>query len=248
MRRLTAVLPLVLISCGLALYLAGWTPESVVNSLQDLGLSHRPEFAVPVFIVLGTLCMAMMIPKTLVSLTAGALFPLPTACLVLVLTAVTAAIVNYHLARWCWPIRRQIGNAENDAAAALENGPAADAALPEILAHMARGAGYYLHLLIRLSPIPTTIISYTMGAVGAKRTPYIVAAFLAAFPQLLYVYASNAAVNSHADGRSQSASDLQQYSSWGTLCVAIVVSIILPRIALTQIRLIRNRPTLASPR
>ncbi|MCC9600582.1 VTT domain-containing protein [Stieleria sp. JC731] len=208
--------------------MAGFEVTSVAESIRQHG-----SVAIPLFIVLGMAGMSMMVPKTLVSLAAGSLFPFPTACAVLILTAVLAAMVNYHIARWCWPIEKMkpitahTGHAER---------PLADAPLASVLIYMARDAGFYLHLLIRLTPIPTTVISYSMGAAKAKRTPYLAAALVAAIPQLLYVYAANAALS------NQASDDLQRLTSILSFGIAIVVSLVLPRIAMTQIRSIRQQP------
>lgn len=132
------------------------------------------------FVVLGTLAMCLFVPKTFVSIAAGSVFGLMVGGPTLAVTAVVSAWVNYHLGRW------SLGHSSIDVEA-----EAADASWREalrIIRSGAREANLGTHLLVRLSPIPTTIISYTMGASRARQIPYLAAALLAAGPQLLWVH------------------------------------------------------------
>jgi uncharacterized membrane protein YdjX (TVP38/TMEM64 family) len=130
------------------------------------------------FIVMGTTMMSLFIPKTLISIAAGGLFAMPDGCWVLSATAVVSAIVNYHIGRWSLSGARQQLN-ERQALSPSWLGRVSDTV---------QDGGVGLHLMIRLAPIPTTIISYSMGASGARQGPYILAALLATIPQWLWVY------------------------------------------------------------
>ena len=102
---------------------------------------------------------------------------------------------------------------------------------------MAAGAGFGLHLLVRLSPVPTMVISYAMGACRARQLPYLFAAAVAVIPQILWVHSGTAATLA-----SDSSTTTAQ---WVSIALAItgglLVAVIVPREALKRIR--ENHPS-----
>ncbi|MFG0266305.1 MAG: VTT domain-containing protein [Rhodopirellula sp. JB055] len=176
------------------------------------------------FVILGTLAMCLFVPKTFVSLAAGSVFGLMVGGPTLAVTAVVSAWVNYHLGRW------SLGHSSID----IEE-EASDASWRETLRIIrlgARDANLGMHLLVRLSPIPTTIISYSMGAAGARLVPYLAAALLAAGPQLLWVHCgavASEAMSSVAESGA-AGSDLTRWLGLATSVVAaVLLSVLVPR-------------------
>ena len=64
----------------------------------------------------------------------------------------------------------------------------------QVMHDLATDAGFAFHLMVRLTPLPTTLISYTMGANGSHLKPFIAAAAVAVAPQLFWVQSGSAAV------------------------------------------------------
>ena len=78
-------------------------------------------------------------------------------------------------------------------------------------------AGWGLHLLVRLSPVPTMLISYAMGAMKARFVPYMIAAVLAGIPQVAWVYSGA--------GASRALQDRSTLADWLNLSCSLVVAI-----------------------
>jgi len=223
-RRLS--LPVGLIACGLVFYLLGFRPGDLSRRLQATGV-WAPFF----FWIAGVTSMSLMMPKTMVSLTAGALFGTALGCPLMLLTAVTAAGLNYAIGKhWIGS-----GTDPTEESLAMEQLSSEEALTwREAIRRLARDAGFGLHLLVRLSPLPTTLISYSMGVARARFTPYVLAATVAVFPQFLYVHAASMATATGSDDR------YRWVSSALSLSLAVTVSLTLPRVALRRLREIRS--------
>jgi len=182
-----------------------------VNVVSDL--VEVAGMAAPIwFIVLGTFLLCLFVPKTFVSLAAGGLFGFLTGSFVLILTALVSAWVNYHLGRWSLRQResqrvpllvREIGKTAGDA-----------------------GLGF--HLMARLMPVPTTVISYAMGAARARWLPYLGGALLGALPQLLWVYCGTAAREVQQLSERQELSAVRIAAYGISLTAAVLMSIVVP--------------------
>lgn len=222
-RRLS--LPLVLACIGMALLVSGYRFGDLSLWLKTTG-----NWAPLLFIAAGTVSMSMMMPKTMVSLAAGALFGTQAGCPIMLVTAIAAAILNYQIGKhWIGSGRDFSSSPVNQAASDTPPNK-----LSVALAQMARDAGFGLHLLVRLSPIPTTLISYSMGAVQARTVPYVGAAAVAVLPQLLYVHAASLAMDADQFERNR------WISSVMSLAVAVIVSIALPQIAMRRLKQLRG--------
>ncbi|SMP39663.1 hypothetical protein SAMN06265222_101340 [Neorhodopirellula lusitana] len=90
------------------------------------------------------------------------------------------------------------------------------------IATTAHQAGLGFHLLVRLTPIPTTVISYAMGAASARQIPYVTAALLASIPQWLWVYCA-------ASASEGSPSTAKWFSIGCSAFAAIALSFWIPR-------------------
>lgn len=166
-------MPIVLFALGASWLASGQSLHVARQWLADFGNAG------PIgFIVVGTVLMSLFVPKTIVSIAAGGVFAMPNGFWILSLTAVVSAVVNYHIGRWSLGgIRKPIHDNESKWLGSLGR-----------FASTAEVGGIGFHLMIRLLPIPTTIISYSMGASGARQRPYLLAALLATIPQWLWVY------------------------------------------------------------
>ncbi|MCA9137144.1 MAG: VTT domain-containing protein [Planctomycetales bacterium] len=222
-------LPLALISVGMVLLASGYRFGDLSGWLQSTG-----KWAPLLFIAAGVLAMSMMTPKTMVSLAAGAMFGTQVGCPTMLVTAVAAAVVNYQIGRHWIGSGRAFSESLDRPSESHQPEPQ-PTTLPAALATMARDAGFGFHLLVRLSPIPTTLISYSMGAVQARLTPYTAAAAVAVLPQLLYVHAASLAMDMDQSQR------YRWISSVLSLAVAVIVSITLPNLAMQRLKQLRGR-------
>lgn len=222
---------------GFALYVLGYRFDHLSEELQSTGT--RAPF---LFGTLGVAAMSMMVPKTVVSLSAGALFGSSVGCLTMFFTAIAAAALNYGVGRF-WIVNATDQNSTNDATSSQEGNRQSRSSTPHpiplraALIRLARQAGFGMHLLIRLTPVPTSVISYSMGATKARFVPYLTAAALGVIPQFLYVHAASMVTEPEVSQR-------YRYTSAAiSLVTAIVVSVVLPKIALKRIRIIRDAET-----
>jgi uncharacterized membrane protein YdjX (TVP38/TMEM64 family) len=233
LRRLS--LPAVLILFGVILLLLGFRISDLSDRLRSTG-----NWAPILFITAGVISMSMLMPKTMVSLAAGALLGTAVGCPIMLVTAVAAATLNYSIGKY-WiaagndPGTNSVENSQT--ACGVSSTVPSSVKWPMAIRQMARDAGFGVHLLVRLSPIPTTLISYSMGAAGARFMPYLAAAAAGVLPQFLYVHAASLATDADQSLR------YRWISSILSLSVAAIVSIALPPIAAGKLKEIRATPT-----
>ena len=141
----------------------------------------------------------------------------------MLIIAVVAAALNYAIGRW-W-LFESINRKLNDA------GQRNRAMWVRAVRDVASDAGFGFHFLIRLSPVPTTLISYAMGASGSRMRPFLLAAAVAVIPQTLWVHGGTAAtlIADHND------SALRWTSVAIAVLAAIAISILVPRMAMARI-------------
>lgn len=207
---------------------AGFDPRNLDSWMRDCG-----PWAPPLFVGLGVSAMTLMVPKTLVSITAGALFGTWMGSTLMLITAVLAAILNYSIGRW-WlldSIHRRLVFAEN------QPQPNRPLVWLGAVKEISTEAGFRFHLLVRLMPIPTTLISYTMGATGSRLRPFLSAAAVAVIPQMLWVHGGTAATM--IDGPD--ASRLRWASIIVSVLAAVAISIIVPREAIKRVEAMNRR-------
>lgn len=164
----------------IALFLLGviWLASGQSITVARLWLAEFGNAGPIGFIVIGTGLMSLFVPKTIVSIAAGGIFGMPDGFWILSLTAVVSAMINYQIGKWSLQgITRSINDGDTKIRRSLGR-----------LASTAESGGVGFHLMVRLLPIPTTVISYSMGASDARQRPYLLAALLASVPQWLWVY------------------------------------------------------------
>lgn len=181
------------------------TAEQLRRSLEATG-----DFAPFVFVATGVVLITLFVPKTVVSVVAGAIFGTLAGSLLMVIVAMGAAALNYFLARWLardqwatWSARRPYW---------------------EAVRNVTQNGGFRLHLLLRLAPIPTMVIGYACGAAGARFIPFLFAAGAAVAGQVLWIH-SGAIAGDVISGETVAGGPAT--ARWASLVVAVGASVIL---------------------
>ncbi len=213
------LVPTLLVACGIVLLASGIDIRDTQQWLRSLGI-----WAPFAFIFIAIALMSVLLPKTAISVTAGVLFGTTTGSVLMVIIAVTAATTNYCIGRW-WlkdSIDQRLDTAATDQGKTR---------LLRTIRDMAGDAGFFSHLLVRLAPIPTMVISYSMGAAGARVRPYLLAAAVAVIPQMLWVHSGSVATSiGTAD------SNVAQWTGVVvSVIMAILISILIPRAAMKRL-------------
>lgn len=146
-----------------------------IKNLTD-SLSGVSELSVIWFILLAIGLMSTFVPKTLISILCGTLYPPLLGCILIVLIATTAAVINFLIGRFIKP-KIDASTVAGRSAISL------------------RDAGFGLHLLVRLSPVPSMMISYLCGALRCRFRPYVTAAAVAAATQWVWVIAASTTID-----------------------------------------------------
>lgn len=176
-----------------------------------------------IFLALYVLAAVLLVPGSLLTLGAGAVFGLVRGTVLVSLASTLAAtaafLLGRHLARTV--VSRRI--AGNERLAALDRAVAAE--------------GWKVVLLTRLSPVfPYTVMNYVFGLTPVKVGPYVLATWLGMLPgTVLYVYLGTL-VGAAAAGRgARTAAEWALYSLGLAATVAVTVYITrLARQALTR--------------
>ncbi len=226
-----ALLPLTLIAGGVVLVMSGWNVSDFRQWLNAAG-----SWAPLVFVFTAVAAMTLMVPKTAVSVTAGVLFGTALGSFLLLIVAVMAAALNYAIGRW-WLYE----SIELKLAAA---GQSNRSLLLRAVRDMASEAGLRFHLLVRLAPVPTTMISYAMGASGSRIGPFLLAAAITVIPQTLWVHGGTAVT---LIGQPHSA-PLQWIGPIISILAAITISVLIPPLALQRVEALRRRREAAGKR
>ncbi|TWT82559.1 SNARE associated Golgi protein [Planctomycetes bacterium CA13] len=208
------IVPAVLLLAALLFAAVGVDVDEVQQWIANQG-----NAATFLFVVVGIVMMSTVVPKTAIAVSAGALFGMLTGSLLLLLIATLAAMLNYAIGRW-W-LRRYL-----DEKVASSKSPWA-----AVIREMAAEAGVGFHLLIRLSPIPTMMISYSMGASSARRIPYLIAAIAAVVPHSIWVYSGSSAMVAGSD----SGNGLAWLHTAIAITFGLVVGIVVPREAMRRL-------------
>jgi uncharacterized membrane protein YdjX (TVP38/TMEM64 family) len=211
----------------------------LVHSQSDMAglrtwLDSSGPLAPILFISIGILLMSAFVPKTVMSIMAGALFGTGLGSGLMLVVAVVAALVNYHIGRW-WmkrPDPQMSDQQTADPAGPESQSLSKQDLVVQSISRMAAEAGFGAHLLVRLLPVPTTVISYGMGAAQARLRPYLIAAAVAVIPQTLWVHSGTAAT---LVGETSTTT-----AQWVSIAMAIVggllIAVIIPQRVLRQIR------------
>ena len=191
-------------------------------------LEQAGPWAPVFFIAIATSLMSLCIPKTAVSLTAGAMFGVAQGMSLLMVVVTLAAASNYCIG-YAWFGYASSGRSRTSPKREPDS-------LVDAIMTVAAKAGLWLHTLVRLSPVPTMVISYGMGAIRARFAPYIVAAVLASIPQVLWVHSGAKASQVAVSQLTTSPADSMQWLGLAvSLGVAVIATIVIAREAKRQL-------------
>ena len=219
------LLPLAVVClCGAIFVYSGIRLDDVTQRLRGTG-----AWAPFLFGLVGVIAMSIMVPKTWISVAAGALLGTTVGCFTMLLAAMAAASLNYFIGL-LW-VHRTGGPTPTETLIV----PGEEVSLRSTIILLAREAGFGIHLLIRLAPLPTCIVSYSMGAASARFLPYLIAAGAAVIPQCFYIHAAAIATSDNND------SPYKQVSFYFSIAVILFVVIALPRIVLKRLNETREQ-------
>ncbi|MEC8473865.1 MAG: VTT domain-containing protein [Planctomycetota bacterium] len=128
------------------------------------------------FILAGTMALVLLVPKTPVSILCGAFYGWSLGTALMMAIAFSAATINYCLGFYLF----------HSALETLTESFRHKRWVP-MLRQTTKVADLKMHVLIRLTPIPTSIISYVMGASGSQLKPFLIGSCLAVIPQSLWI-------------------------------------------------------------
>lgn len=128
------------------------------------------------FVLAGTMALVLLVPKTPVSILCGALYGWSLGTALMMAVAFSAATINYCLGFYLF----------RSALETLTISSRYKSWVP-VLRQTTKVADLKMHVLIRLTPIPTSMISYVMGASGCKLKPFLIGSCLAVIPQSLWI-------------------------------------------------------------
>ena len=177
-----------------------------------MSLDWAAEISPALFLVVAVIAMSTVVPKTAVSIVCGSLYSVPVGCAMITAIATTAAAINYSIGHRVYRIPHRPGTRWHAVAQTLRHADMAG------------------HLLVRLSPVPTMVISYLCGSLCCRRRPYLVAAAAASVPQWLWVAAAGAGVAASREGTT-----LRYVTAAVAVTAAIVAAVWIGRTAASRL-------------
>lgn len=116
-----------------------------------------------VFIALFVVLTSFILPESIFSVTAGAIFGFKVGIMVIMLSMVMACVVQYFVAKGLFKKRIEAMLAKKPQLLAIQNAVIQDE--------------FRLQLMLRLTPLNPAIISYMFGAAGVKIKGFIICCF-----------------------------------------------------------------------
>jgi uncharacterized membrane protein YdjX (TVP38/TMEM64 family) len=165
-----------------------------------------------IYALVYALCCVFLVPGSILTLGAGAIFGVARGAVVVVAGATLGAIASFFLARTILRSKVRSLTAKNPRFDALDRA-------------IAREGGKIV-FLIRLSPIfPFTYMNYAFGLTGVTAAAYSLATFLGIIPgTVAFVYLGYAAAGAATGGNSTLRTILQIIGAIATLVVTIFVA------------------------
>ncbi len=157
------------------------THNEVIAWIEQAGTEQAGTWLPVAFVCIGICLISLFVPKSVLSFAAGALFGTLQGTTLMVAVATIAAVINYIVARWLLHdfVIRWAHRSEK----------------VEAVRRIAKKGGFKAHLLLRLTPVPTMLVSYGCGAFAARTTPFTLAAAVAVAGQVLWVHSGHLAKN-----------------------------------------------------
>lgn len=205
-----AVAGLVLLAVGRGMDLEAWLGRAL-DGVASLG-----PWGPVLFAGLYVLATVALVPGSLLTLGAGAVFGLGAGFVVVSLASTTAATVAFLISRYLAreAVARKLGRHEK--LAALDRAVAAE--------------GWKIVLLTRLSPVfPFTLLNYAFGLTQVKLSHYVLASWVGMLPgTVMYVYLGSLA-NVEVGPRGRTPGEWVLYGVG--LCATVAVTVLVTRLA-----------------
>lgn len=215
MRSSRSWLPAIPIVVGIVLWYSGVRLNDWNQWVANAGV-----WAPLLFVLVGIASLTLLVPKTAVSVLSGAMFGTLVGSLLMLCVAVVAAALNYGIGRW-W-LRDQMNRT-------IEASPTQS--WLRAIRDVAAESDFRFHLMLRLTPLPTAMISYAMGASGSRMGPFLLGAALAVIPQSLWVHGGTAVTALSEPGTSS----LRWFGIVLSLAAATATAIAVPRLAMHRL-------------
>lgn len=211
-RRLLAYTALALLAL-VAVAGLGRQLETELHAAESWLAAHG-AWGLVAFALLYVVVTSLLVPESVLSVAAGALFGLAAALPAVMLAAVAAAFLQYHLGHGLLHRRVDRWLATRPKLAAIQRAVLADE--------------LRLQFLLRLTPLNPATMSYLLGATGVRPTGFLVAT-LALLPHLFFEvylgYAGRHVVRVAGGGRSAAIEDVALAAGLvATVVVMVVVS------------------------
>ena len=174
------------------------------------------------FVLIAIIAMSIVLPKTMVSISAGALFGFGSGACMVTIIALSTAVLNYAIGRWIL---------SNKIEGRIQQMKSHGTSWPRALHELASEGGLRFHLLFRFAPIPSMIVNYSMGAAKARFIPFWISALIGVLPQLLWVHSGTLASQNPAED----AATWRWATALLSLVAAIAISILIPRQVMRKI-------------
>lgn len=205
---------------GGGLALLWWVGHHVADEVQVLErhIESLGLWGTVVFVLLMLVLTSVFVPESLMSMVAGFAYgPVWGTLLAFVAVALTA-IANFHMASRL--LQRPI-------ARVLEGSPKLKA-----IQSAANRQGFRLMLLLRLTPLSPVMVSYALGAGGARFTPFVLAT-IGLLPALaMEAYFGHTAKHlTQVSVNPQAHSMLHTLMTIGGLAICAIVTFYLSRVA-----------------
>lgn len=167
---------------GLALLLAAaWLGRDFAHHVVALEawVEGHGVLGMAVFVAAAVVALSVFVPETAIAVLAGVLFGVGLGTALMASATLLATAVDFALARYVLrhAVRRRIERTPK--LAALDRGMA--------------GAGFKVLALLRLAPLSPVLVSYALGATGARFPVYFAASFALLPALFLEVYLGHAA-------------------------------------------------------
>jgi uncharacterized membrane protein YdjX (TVP38/TMEM64 family) len=167
---------------GLALLVAAaWLGRDFGHHLTALEqwVEAHGAIGMAAFVAAAVVALSVFVPETAIAIVAGVLFGVGLGSALMASATLLATAVDFALARYVLrdAVRRRIERTPR--LAALDRGMA--------------GAGFKLLALLRLAPLSPVLVSYALGATGARFPIYFAASFALLPAVFLEVYLGHAA-------------------------------------------------------
>ena len=181
-------------------------------------IAHLGVWGITAFIVLFVIATSLLVPESVLAMTAGVLFGFAWGLGAVMVGTFIAASFQYALSRWF--LRNRI-------ATVLESRPSLRAIQQAVLTNE-----FKLQVLLRLTPLNPATISYMLGATGVRFSTFLLSCFALVPHAVIEVYFGYA--GQHAAqmvGRDKGGLNLHDFVIFAGFVVTVIVVAVVAKIA-----------------